>query len=180
MTDASLVTRAAGGDRQAWRQLVQHLSDIPWGVARALGLSSEDAGQVVTVTWLRLVDRLDRFVAEEEVAPFVAATAFRETTRLASVLRLVRSGARHAARADGPDAARAKEGNGDRDRLLYLAYLRLPARSRLLLRLVVSGRLHYREISDALAMPIGSIGPTRQRGFHALRKALEGTGGSSP
>ena len=175
MTPGSLVGRAAAGDQRAWEQLVGDLGHIPWGVARALDLSRGDAQAVVTVTWLRLVDRLDRFTADDDVASWLVATAYRETTRWLSARTPPRfrekapAGARVAA---GEYRPTGEDGEGR----LYLAYLSLPGRCRLLLRLVLSSHLHYRQISDALEMPIGSIGPTRQRCFVALRRALEDTG----
>jgi DNA-directed RNA polymerase specialized sigma24 family protein len=41
---------------------------------------------------------------------------------------------------------------------------------------VAEPRLGYEEISAALDMPIGSIGPTRQRALERLRKELERQG----
>ena len=47
----------------------------------------------------------------------------------------------------------------------------LPQRSQLLLRMLsADSPLSYMEISDALSMPVGSIGPTRARALEQLRK----------
>jgi DNA-directed RNA polymerase specialized sigma24 family protein len=60
---------------------------------------------------------------------------------------------------------------GERDKLVTELVERLPVRSRLLLRLLsADSPLSYREISEALSMPIGSIGPTRARALDQLRK----------
>jgi DNA-directed RNA polymerase specialized sigma24 family protein len=49
----------------------------------------------------------------------------------------------------------------------------LPTRSRLLLRLLsADSPLSYKEISEALSMPIGSIGPSRQRALAQLRRLV--------
>ena len=47
----------------------------------------------------------------------------------------------------------------------------LPTRSQLLLRLLsADSPLSYRDISEALDMPIGSIGPTRARALEQLKR----------
>jgi DNA-directed RNA polymerase specialized sigma24 family protein len=54
---------------------------------------------------------------------------------------------------------------------------KLPVRSQLLLRLLsADSPLSYRDISEALSMPIGSIGPTRARALEQLRKLALGAG----
>ena len=67
----------------------------------------------------------------------------------------------------------------DRDRRLWLAFGRLTTRCQELLRLtVLAGRAEYRAVAEALAMPHGSIGPTRGRCLNLLRNYLETEGGS--
>ena len=60
-----------------------------------------------------------------------------------------------------------------RDAALWRAFDRLPARDQALLRLLVADpQPSYQEISAALDMPIGSIGPTRARSLERLRAEL--------
>jgi DNA-directed RNA polymerase specialized sigma24 family protein len=60
-----------------------------------------------------------------------------------------------------------------RDAALWRAFDRLPARDQALLRLLVTDpQPSYQEISAALDMPIGSIGPTRARSLERLRVEL--------
>jgi DNA-directed RNA polymerase specialized sigma24 family protein len=62
----------------------------------------------------------------------------------------------------------------DRDRRLRDCLERLPTRCRVLLRLLVAERRpSYEQISSALGVPIGSIGPTRGRCLALLRRELE-------
>jgi DNA-directed RNA polymerase specialized sigma24 family protein len=57
---------------------------------------------------------------------------------------------------------------------LWSAFVRLPARDQRLLRMLVADpQPSYEEIGTALAMPIGSIGPTRGRALRRLRRELE-------
>jgi DNA-directed RNA polymerase specialized sigma24 family protein len=54
---------------------------------------------------------------------------------------------------------------------------RLPRRSQILLRLLIADSpLSYREISESMSMPIGSIGPTRARALEQLRRLAETAG----
>ena len=60
-------------------------------------------------------------------------------------------------------------------RALWEAFGRLGEKCRQLLRVAVTHPQAYDEISEALGMPIGSIGPTRRRCLTQLRSLLEGT-----
>jgi DNA-directed RNA polymerase specialized sigma24 family protein len=60
---------------------------------------------------------------------------------------------------------------------LWSAFEQLTAHCRELLRvLMATPPPHYDEVSRALDMPVGSIGPTRQRCLNALRKNLVAAG----
>jgi DNA-directed RNA polymerase specialized sigma24 family protein len=66
-----------------------------------------------------------------------------------------------------PDAALL---TGERDRALWDAFAALPASDRRLLRMLMADPApSYKEVSAALGMPIGSIGPTRARALQRLR-----------
>ena len=61
----------------------------------------------------------------------------------------------------------------ERDTELWASFSRLPTRDQALLRLLaVDPSPSYQEISAALGMPIGSIGPTRARALERLRREL--------
>jgi DNA-directed RNA polymerase specialized sigma24 family protein len=60
---------------------------------------------------------------------------------------------------------------------LWAAVAELPARQRLLLReLFTENSFSYGEIAARCSMPIGSIGPTRARALHQLRRHLQERG----
>src|ERR1700722_15929569 len=50
--------RARSGDTAALGEIVRELNPLLWHVARAEGLTTEEAGDVVQTTWLELVRRL--------------------------------------------------------------------------------------------------------------------------
>ena len=65
----------------------------------------------------------------------------------------------------------------ERARELWALVMRLPARCQLILRLLTADPpLSYRDLGEALDMPIGSIGPTRARCLEHLRKIASSAG----
>ena len=65
----------------------------------------------------------------------------------------------------------------ERDDALWRGFTRLPGRDQTLLRLLMADpRPSYQVISAVLAMPIGSIGPTRARALERLRRELDADG----
>ena len=171
-----LVRAAAAGDQAAWDRLVERFNGLVWSVVRAHRLGGSDASDVVQTTWLRLVEHLGRLQDPERVGAWLATTARREC------LRTLRHSARMVVSEEPPeqvtepqmDAALLVE---ERDRALWQAFGGLSERCQGLLRLLVADPPpSYDEVSAALDMPIGSIGPTRQRCLDRLRGLAEGEG----
>ena len=171
-----IVSAAANGDQGAWDQIVERYSGLLWAVVRAHRLSAADGADVVQTTWLRLIEHLPQIRNREGIGSWLATTARREC------LRLLRSGGRCQpsdeiellvdARADHAEIDSGLL-TAERDAELWAAFSRLPARDQALLRLLaVDSPPSYQEISAALGMPIGSIGPTRARSLERLRREL--------
>ena len=175
-----LVRRAAEGDSDAWNQLVERFAGMVWAVARSYRLNASDAADVSQTTWLRLVQHLDRIEQPERVGAWLAITARHEA------LRVARQASRQLPIGDhiiidlvaedgvsNDDALLANE----RARELWALVMRLPARCQLILRLLTADPpLSYRDLGEALDMPIGSIGPTRARCLEHLRKIASSAG----
>jgi len=176
----NLVRRAAEGDSDAWNQLVERFAGMVWAVARSYRLNASDAADVSQTTWLRLVQHLDRIEQPERVGAWLAITARHEA------LRVARQASRQLPIGDhiiidlvaedgvsNDDALLANE----RARELWALVMRLPARCQLILRLLTADPpLSYRDLGEALDMPIGSIGPTRARCLDHLRKIASSAG----
>jgi RNA polymerase sigma factor (sigma-70 family) len=174
VTITRLVQAAASGDHGAWDALVDEFGGLVWAVARAHRLGDADAADVAGATWLALVEHLDRLRDAERVGAWLATTARRECLRvLRNAQRQVPTGDDFAEQpSDGVDVA-AELMIEERDAALWQAFGRLPARDQALLRLLVADpQPSYEEISAALQMPIGSIGPTRARSLERLRREL--------
>jgi RNA polymerase sigma factor (sigma-70 family) len=174
---ATLLARAAQGDQRAWDELVAEHSRLLWAVARSFRLDPADANDVVQTTWLRLLEHLDGIEDPRRLVGWLVTTTRREAMR---VLR--RSGRERPAgedltldRADESPPVDAALLLDERDRALWQAYERLSEKCQQLLRVAVTHPAAYEEISAALGMPVGSIGPTRRRCLTQLKNLLEGT-----
>lgn len=173
--EAGVLVRAAqGGDRSAWNAIVDRYAALLWGVARAHRLGQADAADVVQTTWLRLVEHLDTIEEPDRLAGWLATTARRECLRVLRHTGRELVGSLDDAATDVVDelapALDAALLEQDRDRALWSCFQRLSERCQHLLRvLMVTERPAYAEVSEALGMPIGSIGPTRMRCLERLR-----------
>jgi RNA polymerase sigma factor (sigma-70 family) len=169
-----LVAAAARGDEAAWEEIVDRFASLVWATARVHRLSRADAADVAQTTWLRLVENLDRIQQPERLGAWLATTARRES------LRKLRLGARERP-SDEADLFEAPADNSidrlllqrERDGALWEAFSWLSERCKTLLRMLVAeNEPSYEEVSAALGLPIGSIGPTRMRCLDRLQGRL--------
>lgn len=78
---ARLVRRAAEGDRRAWERLVDQYARLIWSITGEFRLAESDAADVAQVTWLRLLEHIDRIQYPDRVGSWLAATARNECLR---------------------------------------------------------------------------------------------------
>ena len=138
--------------------------------AAAATAAGADADDVVQVTWGRALLHLDRLDDPGAVAGWLAVTARREA------MRTLQRGVRELPAAEMPEPACSAPAPDqetiERERGAHLraAIARLSGRQRELLTLLVDRPdLSYEEVSQTIGMPVGSIGPTRERAFERLR-----------
>src|ERR1700733_10282427 len=175
---SALVGAAAAGDERAWNALLAEFSGLLWAVARAHRLHDAHAADVVQATWLRLIEHLGRLNDPSRVGAWLATTARRECLRvLRDDRRAVPFGL------ETPECRSEEMGPDDslleheRDEAVWRSFSRLRASDQALLRLLVADpRPPYKEVAAALGMPIGSVGPTRQRALERLRHELNSQG----
>jgi len=162
---------AAGGDEEAWRALVARFDGMLRAILRGYRLDPADAEDVIQTTWIRAYDNLGRLDEPAAIGGWLAVTARREALRtLQRGVREVVSDDPH--RGDRPDAGTPETAALERERhaAVRAAVGRLPGRQRMLLSAFLRRpAASYDEISVALDMPIGSIGPTRERALIRLR-----------
>jgi len=174
---ASLVRRAAQGDRQAWDGLVRQFARLIWSITVDFKLTESDAADVAQTTWLRLLQHIDQIEHPDRVGYWLAATARNECLRsLAARKRVILvhdDVESDDAVAHGPDIDERLLAD-ERAQTVRDALSRLPRRwQRLLELLMADPPASYADISDELGLPIGSIGPTRRRCLTRLRVLLQ-------
>jgi RNA polymerase sigma factor (sigma-70 family) len=171
-----LVVRARGGDRAAWDALVKRFGGLVLWTAQSKGVRPADCDDVAQVTWLKLAQNLDRIETPDAVGGWLHTTSEREALRhLARAARQVPTEDEVFDRiADDTDVAEsAIRSIGDPH--LRTAFRKLSERCQLLLQLLMYDA-PYEEISARAEMPVGSIGPTRQRCLDKLRRLLAEAG----
>lgn len=163
------------GDRMALDNLVRLLTPVLWQVVRAYGLERTRAEDVVQTTWLMLVRRHDTIRNPQAVSSWIIITARREAWRVAKLADRVTPVEDDVLERRSPvgESPETQVMLDDAQRRLWQAVSTLGDRCSRLLRLIAfDTRPDYRGIAEELAMPIGSIGPTRGRCLAKLRAAL--------
>jgi RNA polymerase sigma factor (sigma-70 family) len=168
-----VVTAAAAGDQRAWAELVRRYSGLVLSTARAFRLLPEDIEDVSQMTWLLLATHIRALHDPRAIAGWLATTARREGIKLARRRR-------HDYALDDVDLdTEDRETPAPDERILrdeLLARVRrgfaaLPERCQRLLRLLLQDPpMKYRDVSAALGVPPGSIGPNRARCLDQLRR----------
>ncbi len=167
----ALVERAAGGDEEAWGGIVRRYAPLVWSICRRHGLGQAAAEDVGGVVWLRLVDRLTT-IREPAALPGWLATI----TRRECLVLLRRQ--RHEIPLDDHDITDPTAAPADawlcaeeRGIALREAFDLLSDREQRMLSMIFSDPpTPYAEISATLGMPVGAIGPTRQRCLIRMRR----------
>lgn len=193
MTTPTLTDRAAAcfqrhrdGDRSGFDELVAEVSPLLWHVARGQGVDRATAEDVVQRAWLALVRRADAIEEPRAVVSWLVTTARRDAWRARRRDRPVRGddlGATVAQQAPaevdwvGSGSLDAEPDRlaelGDQARRLWNHVSELSERCQALLRVIAfADRPDYAAVSEALGMPVGSIGPTRGRCLAKLRQLL--------
>ncbi|KPI06477.1 RNA polymerase, sigma-24 subunit, RpoE, ECF subfamily [Actinobacteria bacterium OK074] len=177
-----LVQSAVDGDAAAWDELVRGLSPLVWSVVRAHRLSDSDGGDVYQIVWFRFAQHLGRIREPHKAGSWLASTARHECLRVIKSLtrltptddprlldRVSDDGTPEQKLIESEDAAAEVE----RNRRLWQEFEELGESCRRLLRvLIASPPPSYQEVSAALGIAVGSIGPLRRRCLGRLRARL--------
>jgi RNA polymerase sigma factor (sigma-70 family) len=171
------VERAKGQEQAAWDALVDRLAGLVWSVIHSYGISEHDAVDIGQMTWLQLVRGLGRVREPERVGLWLATTARRECLRFIY----------QRSRSFSVDPATAFESNISESepvedvalgrqsgRELWEALESMPTACRSLISaFLVTPEPSYAEVAAGLGIPLGSIGPRRQRCLAKLRAMLD-------
>ena len=167
-----LVHGAQAGDADAWTQLVRRFDRMLRGIARSYRLAPAEVDDVIQTTWLNL------FEAIEQIRDPTAIGAWLATATRRTALRRIQRHGREQLTDDPQLGDRPEDDQPDaillareRRTVLTAAISRLPDRHRdLVTVLLTQPTLEYREVSELLSMPTGSIGPIRARSLARLAR----------
>jgi RNA polymerase sigma factor (sigma-70 family) len=168
----ALLSGAARGESRAWEALVARYGATIRAVARRHRLTAADQDEVAQRTWLRLVQHVASVKEPAALGGWLATTARRESLRvLAASRREVPVDEPPNADEADPSSIEDAASAAERRDALHRALAALPARQGTLMRfLLTEPAVSYDEVSIALGMPRGSIGPTYGRCVARLRR----------
>jgi RNA polymerase sigma factor (sigma-70 family) len=177
--DGELVRRALEGDHRAWELIVERHQSLLWWMARQFRLNTEDAADAVQLTWLRCLEHLHQLTDEAALGSWLVTICRREcyrlVTRRSAEVLLAELEEHERVSPDrfggggAPDPCDVVARRDERTRL-RAAIDELPPRPRSVLTALLSHDDEgYAEIARQLGVPIGSLGPTRNRALARLR-----------
>ncbi|MER6472531.1 RNA polymerase sigma factor [Streptomyces collinus] len=182
----ALVRSAVDGDAAAWKALVEGMSPLVWSVVRAHRLSDADGHEVYQTVWFRFAQHLGRLREPDKAGAWLASTARHECLKvLKGLTRLTLTDdplvLDRASEERTPEQtlidAEEEADQAERVRRLWQEFEELGERCRQLLRvLIASPPPSYLEVSAALGIAVGSIGPLRQRCLRRLRARMDARG----
>ena len=173
---AVLVSAAAEGDQSAWNEIVDRYTPLVVSVIYKHRLRPADAADVNQTLWLRLVEQIGRLREPEALPGWIMTTTRNECLR---VLRVQQRTHLYDPLSES-DALESEQMDADVEADLLAVERRQALRDgfaeltdqckRLLTKLMTDPPPSYQDVSEELAMPVGSIGPTRIRCLEKLRK----------
>jgi RNA polymerase sigma factor (sigma-70 family) len=171
---ADLVEGARNHEQQAWDALIERYAPLVWSICRRNRLDQTEASDISQEVWVRLVEQLDKLRDPAALPGWLATTTQRECYRFVRAARRTHALERTAEAEEIPDPTVIVEQELLADELhtaLHQAFKELPPSYQELLALLIQDPpLSYAEISARLGIPIGTIGPTRQRCLEKLRR----------
>jgi RNA polymerase sigma factor (sigma-70 family) len=171
----ALVTRASGGDHDAWNELVDRYAPLVYTICTRYRLSNHDIEDVGQSVWLLLVEQLGKLREPAALPGWLATTTARECLRVvtaASKAERLSTGLDDSVLFVDDAAIDQEILAAERNAALRSAFAELPARCQQLLSMLVSDPPHsYAEIHAELGIPVGSIGPQRARCLERMRRS---------
>jgi RNA polymerase sigma factor (sigma-70 family) len=173
-----LFLAARDGDGDAWGGLVRAYEPRLRHIARSCRLAPDDVDDIVQATWVELFKAIRRIRDPAAVGGWLATVTRRNALRSRQLQMREQL-------TDDADLGESAEGTRSRDfqspeasvlaserhAALAAAVAGLPDRHRRLLTVLVSEPdLGYRQVSERLGMPVGSIGPIRARALARLAR----------
>ena len=186
--DPELVRDCLHGHAAAWDALINRYAALIYALCLRSGLSQADAEDTFQNVCVLLLEHLPDLRDTRRLAGWLVSTTQRACWRVQSRKRPqlaseLGDGEWAWESAEGAFAARPDSPEKDvieleNQQMIREALARLPERCNRLLNLLYNADTppEYRDIAALLAMPVGSVGPTRARCLQTLRKLLDELG----
>ena len=172
----TLVAAALAGRPGAMGELVARFTPLVRSVVRRAGIFGAEAEDIEQEAWLRLTTNLDRVREPAALPRWLSVTTGRLCSNLFDKRRRVQP-AGDFSEDQWPSPERLADPADFvclRDEMvrLHAAIDTLNTRDRVLIRMLMDSA-PYREISATISMPVGSIGPTRERVLRKLANNVD-------
>lgn len=167
--------RARLGDERAWSLIVSEFQRLVYSIPKRSGFSDADCDDVFQATFVALYKNLDRIEDARTMPKWLAVTASREVYRI-SRLNASTSTSENLDEVLAVEDAQAEQlaFESIQSESLYAALAKLGGRCERLLKMLYFDERAYQEITEALNIAIGAIGPTRARCLDKLRRIFAG------
>ncbi len=167
-TDADLLRRCRDGDATAWEALVARYERLIFSVAVRNGLTREDAADVTQITFIALLDSINRVRDDERLAYWLMTVARRQSWRIRRRLD------RERPMTEVPPASEDPIGRWERSVELYQALQQLGAPCQQLVTALYfdPAKPSYATLAARMGRSIGGLGPLRARCLQRLRSLL--------
>ncbi|GAB3894134.1 sigma-70 family RNA polymerase sigma factor [Kibdelosporangium lantanae] len=161
---------ATRGEESAWAEIVRRYTPLLSGVCRRCHVFGVDAEDVAGTVWLQLVAARAGIREPEALPGWLVTTTRRECVALLRDKQRQVPSTVDVVDETEPGVDVSVLVNERRD-AVRSAFRRLSARDRALLAMLFADPpIPYADISATLGMPIGAIGPTRQRCLAKVRR----------
>jgi RNA polymerase sigma factor (sigma-70 family) len=166
-----LISRCLAGDEQAWYRLVGRHGGLVFATARRAGVPEHGCDDVAQQVFANLARHLSRIRDEAALPAWLITTTKRDAWRWLKANR--RGESSLAVEAEAKETP--SEADLERHAHVRRALSDLDELCRELLQMLYFGKgTDYEQVSRQLGMPIGSIGPRRQRCLSKLASILSG------
>ncbi len=174
LTTTELLRVAVDGKTAAWETIVRRFEPAVAAMITTYRLQEADARDATQRTWLRMLENHQQIREPEALGGWLKTTARRECLRILAEHRRIEPLPDSTEYPDARVDVEQTVVDADQARHLRNLLAMLPTRSfELISTLFQDDPPGYAQLSAAIGIPVGSIGPTRARALRRLRRMVE-------